>query len=161
MKREDSVQFGSWMQAWGGSCAGLVFARRLSTRCCGGWGWRVAELVHGAQGRGGECLAAWWVEVRKGGEGSREKLIQPLFAAVGGLSSWRNLVTLGFSRCTLSFFSLMAPRVFRPCLPLTRFCHAYSSFFATLALQFKTSELVSPYAWCLVSKRHSGDVCGV
>ena len=59
------------MQAWGGSCAGLVFARWLSTRCCGGWGWRVAGLVHGAE------------DPRKGGVGEPGSLMWVRDARVG------------------------------------------------------------------------------
>ena len=39
--------------------------------------------------------------------------------------------------------------------------HVPFIFLRQLALQFETSELVSPWAWCLVSKRYSGDEYGV
>ena len=50
------------------------------------------------------------------------------------------------------------PRVSRPSLPLIRPVICTLHFFCdSLALQFETSELGSPWAGCLVSKRYSGD----
>ena len=119
------------------------------------------ELVDGAQGRGGESLVAWWSEGCRGGLEKLWKINStPLFVMSRGgwVPDWRNLVTLSFSCCTLSFFPLMDATSIPTQPSVDQTCHMYSSFFCdSLALQFKTSELGSPWAGCLVSKRYSGD----
>ena len=110
------------------------------------------ELVDGAQGQGGESLAAWWSEGCRGGLEKLWKINStPLFSSRWGggwVPDWRNLVTLSFSCCTLSFFPLMDATSIPTQPSIDQTCHMYSSFFCdSLALQFETSELVSPWAW--------------
>ena len=57
MKRGDSVQFGSRMQAWGGGWRGLFSLVSFLPDVAEGEGEVWQELVYGAQGRGGESLA--------------------------------------------------------------------------------------------------------
>ena len=63
-----------------------------------------------------------------------------------------------FSCCTLSLFPLMDATSIPTKPSIDQACHMYSSFFCdSLALQCETSELGSPWAGYLVSKRYSGD----
>ena len=119
------------------------------------------ELVDGAQGRGGESLVAWWSEGCRGGLGKLWKINStPLFDWFRGgwVPDWRNLVTLSFSCCTLSFFPLMDATSIPTQPSIDQACHMYSSFCCdSLALQCETSGLGSPWAGYLVSKHYSGD----